>query len=100
MATIPKISERFEKAVPHVSGIPFASNGGGGEHGGMEPRIAKLEATQEFIQRDIRDLKEDLRAVRTDIAAIRTTDFRLIFGAISAVALGLAGMMSKGFHWV
>jgi hypothetical protein len=100
MATIPKISEGFEKAVRRVPGLAFDNNGGGGEHGGVEPRIAKLEATQEFIQRDIRDLKEDLRAVRTDITAIRTTDFRLMFGAITAVALGLSGMMARGFHWM
>jgi hypothetical protein len=26
-------------------------------------------------------------------------DVRLIFGALIALALGLAGMMAKGFHW-
>jgi hypothetical protein len=76
------------------------TGGGGGDDGGMEARIAKLEAAQEFIQRDVKELKDDVRAVRTDITAIRTTDFRLLFGAIIAVALGLAGMMAKGFHWL
>jgi hypothetical protein len=66
----------------------------------MEPRLAKLETAVEFIQRDIKELKEDLRAVRSEITAIRTTDFRLLCGAIIAVALGLAGLMSKGFHWL
>jgi hypothetical protein len=28
------------------------------------------------------------------------TDFRLLFGAIIVVALGLAGLMAKGFHWL
>jgi hypothetical protein len=74
--------------------------GGGGDDGGMEPRIAKLEAGQEFIQRDIKDLKDDVRAIRGDVNGIRTTDFRLLFGAIIAVAVGLAGLMARGFHWI
>ncbi len=59
----------------------------------MEARVAKLEVAVEYIQRDIADLKADVRA-------IRTTDFRLTFGAIIAVALGMAGLMAKGFHWL
>ncbi len=27
-------------------------------------------------------------------------DFRLTFGALIALALGLATMMAKGFHWL
>ncbi|OGB23499.1 MAG: hypothetical protein A3I66_01235 [Burkholderiales bacterium RIFCSPLOWO2_02_FULL_57_36] len=59
----------------------------------MEARVAKLEAITEYIQRDIKELKEDVRA-------IRTTDFRILFGAIIAVALGLAAIMAKGFGWL
>ncbi len=65
----------------------------------MEARVAKLEAASEFIQRDLVDLKSDMREIRKDITGIRTTDFRLTFAAIIAVALGLAGVMAKGFHW-
>lgn len=66
----------------------------------MEARVAKLEAALEFVQRDIGQLRSDVGELRKDISAIRTTDFRLLFGAIIAVALGLAGMMAKGFHWL
>lgn len=69
------------------------------DDGAMEARIAKLEAANEYIQRDIKELKDDVRAIRGDIAGIRTTDFRILFGAIITVALGLAGVMAKGFHW-
>ncbi len=65
----------------------------------MEPRLTKLDTAVEFIQRDIKELRDDLRTVKSDITAIRT-DFRLLFGAIIAVALGLAGLISKGFHWL
>lgn len=69
-------------------------------HGAMEPRVAKLETISEYVQRDIKALKDEMRLLRGDIISIRTTDFRLIFGAIIVVALGLAGLMAKGFHWI
>jgi hypothetical protein len=28
------------------------------------------------------------------------TDFRVLFGALIAIAVGLAGIMAKGFHWL
>jgi hypothetical protein len=28
------------------------------------------------------------------------SDFRMLFGVIIAVALGIAGLMAKGFHWL
>lgn len=59
----------------------------------MEARVSRLEVVVEFMQRDIAELKADMRA-------IRTTDFRLIFGAIITVALGLAALMAKGFGWL
>ena len=74
---------------------PTSPVDGGGEppyDGGMEARIAKLETAMEYVQRDITELKIDVRA-------IRTTDFRILFGAIITVALGLAGLMGKGFNW-
>ena len=67
--------------------------------GDMETRVAKLEATVEHVQRDVADIKVELRDMRKDIVGIRTTDFRLLFGAIITVALGLAAVMAKGFHW-
>lgn len=63
------------------------------DDGGMEARVAKLETTVEYIQRDVAEL-------RADVKGIRTTDFRLIFGAIITVALGLAALMAHGFHWL
>jgi len=76
------------------------SGGGGGDNDDMEARVAKLEAAVEYIQRDISDIKTDLKEVRGDVSSIRTTDFRILFGAIIAVALGLAGIMAKGFGWL
>lgn len=66
------------------------------DNGGMEARIAKLEATMEHVQSDVAELKADVRELRRDLS----TDFRILFGAVIAVALGLAGLMAKGFHWL
>jgi hypothetical protein len=72
------------------------SGGGGGTSDGMEPRVAKLEAAVEHIQRDTTDIKTDVRTLRDNAR----TDFRVLFGAIIIVALGLAGMMARGFRWL
>lgn len=73
-------------------------SGGGGPT--LEARIAKLEATTEHVQRDVAELKSDVRELRREVLGIRTTDFRILFGAIITVALGLASLMGKGFGWL
>lgn len=73
----------------------LSTGGGGGTSGGMEARVAKLEATLEHIGREMSDVKADVRTLRDNAR----TDFRVLFGAIIAVALGLAGLLAKGFHW-
>jgi len=64
--------------------------------GNIDARVAKLEACVEHIQADIRDIKSDLR----DLKKEESRDFRILFAALIAVALGLAGLMAKGFHWL
>lgn len=66
----------------------------------MEARIAKLEVAVEYIQRDVAELKADVRDLRTEVHRIRTTDFRILFGALISVALGLSAIMAKGFGWL
>lgn len=78
--------------------------------GDMEARVAKLEATAEHLQRDVAEIKTILRGHDGKFDGIRDRfddlrdrmdrDFRLLFGALIAVALGLAGLMAKGFHWL
>jgi hypothetical protein len=41
--------------------------------------------------------------MRSESKAIRDrqdADLRLVFGALIALALGVAGLMTKGFHWL
>lgn len=66
------------------------------DNGDMEARIAKLETAMEYVQRDLGEIKTDIRQIKDHAR----TDFRMLFGALIAVALGLAGLMAKGFHWL
>jgi hypothetical protein len=74
----------------------LAGRGSGPHDPGMEARVAKLESDVGHIQRDVGEIKIDIREIRKAIE----TDFRLIFGALIVVAIGLAGVMAKGFHWL
>lgn len=71
-----------------------------GGDGGMEARIARLETAVEYLQRDIVELKNHINALRNDVTGIRTTDFRITFGAIITVALGLGTLVARGFGWI
>ncbi|MDU7494296.1 MULTISPECIES: hypothetical protein [Providencia] len=62
----------------------------------MHVRIAKIESDISYIKRDISDIKDDLKELKKDAKI----DFRLFFGSLIAVALGLAGLMAKGFGWL
>ena len=62
----------------------------------MEARIAKLESSVVHIQSDVKEIKQDTRDIRKD----SKEDFRILFGALIFVALGLALLMAKGFHWL
>lgn len=87
------------ESVPLTNGLPstnapsFGNGNGGGDD--MLVRVAKLESDVEHIKTALKDIKEDLREIKRDAR----TDFRMLFGAIITVALGLAALMSKGFHW-
>lgn len=71
--------------------------GGDGPHdGGMEARVAKLEAAVEHIQGDIAEIKADLRSLRDKVDA----HMLILAGMIIAASLGLAGLMARGFHWL
>jgi gas vesicle protein len=59
------------------------------------------------LKGDIRELrselKSDIQDLRSDISAGQERargDFRLMFGALITLALGMAGLMARGFHWL
>jgi hypothetical protein len=76
-----------------VAGVQHPGGDGGGH---VEARIARLEAHVGEIRRDVREIKDDLKEIRSDARV----DFRRLFGALIAVAIGLAGLMARGFGWL
>jgi len=83
----------------------------------MEARVAVLEhiaaSTKEAIV-DLRDeMRQERRATHEQIDRLQRSatdqfqrvqqtadrDFRVLFGALIATAIGLSTMMAKGFHW-
>jgi archaellum component FlaC len=50
----------------------LAKGSGGGNNGDMEPRIARIEASIGFMQREITEIKSDIRDIRSDIKGIRS----------------------------
>ncbi|MBU0601103.1 MAG: hypothetical protein KKD25_01720 [Gammaproteobacteria bacterium] len=71
----PRMKRR--RAVTHDRVLPEESDR-------MEARIARLEAHIEHIREDVSSIKVDIR---------------ILLGMIIAAALGLAGLMAKGFGW-
>jgi hypothetical protein len=85
------------------TGLPRDTNGEPPDNGAMEARVAKLEASSEFVRTQLADLRVDMNRQMTDLRAdVRELrgDMKLLLGAIVGVALGLAGLMAKGFHWL
>ncbi|MFZ5584497.1 MAG: hypothetical protein ACOZHQ_01075 [Thermodesulfobacteriota bacterium] len=78
-----------------VESLEMASSGsGGGDR--TEARIAKLESDVENIKANISDIKADIRGLRDKI----DMHFLITWGGLFFVALGLAGLMAKGFKWL
>jgi molecular chaperone GrpE (heat shock protein) len=67
-------------------------------------KVAKLETHVDRMQSEVSEFKAEMREfrkeIRSELMAIRTHDFRLLFGAIITIAVGLSALMAKGFHWL
>ena len=62
--------------------------------------MQELRAELKGDMRELRtELKGDMQEIRADIREIRS-DFKLLLGALVTVALGLSGLIAKGFHWI
>ncbi len=62
---------------------------------------------QQSVETRLSELRGDIQGLRTEMSgefrSIRDRqdrDFRLLFGAVIATALGIAGLMARGFGWI
>lgn len=64
--------------------------------GGMEARVARLEAGMEHVVRELVDIRQDIRGLRGELHS--TTKWLL--AAYGAGFIILLGAMAHGFHWL
>ena len=69
---------------------PLNSGGGGGNYGGMEPRVAALEADMKEIKADLKKVLVDLSYLRGKADAMPTTVQLIGFVIAIFVAAGIA----------
>ena len=87
----------------------------------LPERVARLEVTCERILDELREIRNDMREMRAEMREMRAemraelrevrseqselrrtsaADFRILFGALMAVAVGVAGTMARAFGWI
>jgi hypothetical protein len=66
----------------------------------MAGSVGKLEANVSHIQKDLGEFKTEMKADLGKMSDRMDRDFRVLFGALITVALGLGGLMAKGFGWL
>lgn len=88
------------------------NGGGGGNDGGMEARVAKLESDVSHIQADVGEVRSDLRSVserlrsvEVDIASIKERLSHMpttvqMWVAVAAVTIPVGGVMVGILTWV
>lgn len=90
------LSEQNEQAKPACESTE-------GRFTRIETHIGWLRQNVKDIRGELKDIRGEIKDVRGEIKDVRKDmqlDFRLMFGALIAVALGLASLMAKGFHWL
>ena len=78
-----RLFEAIAKNIGEKQSLEFGNNGG--NNGGMESRIAKLEATSESTDKRLGLIEQDLRALSTKV------DKYFILGLVGLIGLGAAG---------
>ncbi len=74
----------------------MADDAGRGGGWGLEQIAVSTKEVLTEIKADIREIRTEIRDIRQD----QKSNFRIIFGALISVAIGLAGLMAHGFKWL
>lgn len=95
---VTKDGQTLSSFIPGSVGLKGGS--GGGTLGGMPPdfpeRIATLEANTKNMAASVDRIDNSVGKIRDRMDA----DFRITWGGLIAIALGLAALMAKGFKWI
>ena len=70
--------------------------------GVMDERLSKIESDVAVLKNDVAHIQGDVSELRTEVRGVRQSqerDFRILFGAIISVAVGLSALLAKGFGW-
>ena len=88
----------------------MGNGGGSGHNGGMEARVAVLEQITKETKASLDRIEQRFDRLDSRLDKVderRERDFRLIFGAIITLALGLGtlmlgllGIVAHGFKWL
>jgi hypothetical protein len=89
------VEYRHSLGLRRPPGPPLEPPGGGGSDE-MEARVKALETHIEYVRDDLKSLRTDVRELRS----AHDRDFRIIFVALMSTAMGLAGLIAKGFKWL
>jgi hypothetical protein len=49
---------------------------------------------------EMRDFQKEVRSEFRNVRHQARSDFRLLFGALISLGVGMAALMAKGFHWI
>ena len=77
-AAMQKRRQSDREAADAADGLPLYGGGGGGTFGGMEARLAKLEAQMEHVQSDLTklgSLPADVAGMKSNLANLPTKDY-------------------------
>jgi len=92
----PASLEWLSRRVAELERSPVDGGGGGSDNGGMEARVARLEASAQHIERDISEIKGDQRSMLRWGLSVFAGGFVLTWAGLIALAL----LMAKGFGWL
>ena len=68
----------------------------------MDERLSKIESDVAVLKNDVAHIQGDVSELRTEVRGVRQSqerEFRILFGAIISVAVGLSALLAKGFGW-
>lgn len=100
---IPSWRDHALKSLEDTFSLP--GGGDGGNNGGMDGRIAKLEADMEYVKRDVSELRTDMRDVRDravkieERMATKTFVFS-VYGIVSALIAAITLFQGQIQHFL